>query len=89
MPFKSVKQEMDKFEAGQLHSGSSKGPIVKNPKQAIAISLSEKRKAAGNTSGMFAGRRSGDASNPKATGGTAMRNVLKRDRAATLPKKGK
>jgi hypothetical protein len=36
-----VKQEMDKFEAGTLHSGSSKGPIVRNPKQAIAISLNE------------------------------------------------
>jgi hypothetical protein len=36
-----VKLEMDKFKEGELHSGSKKGPIVKNPKQAIAISLSE------------------------------------------------
>ena len=36
-----VKVEMDKYKAGKLHSGSSKGPIVRNPKQAIAISLSE------------------------------------------------
>lgn len=36
-----VKQEMHKFKAGKLHSGSSKGPIVTNPRQAIAISLSE------------------------------------------------
>ena len=36
-----VKVEMDKFENGDLHSGSKKGPIVTNPKQAIAISLSE------------------------------------------------
>jgi hypothetical protein len=32
---------MDKFKAGKLRSGSKKGPIVTNPKQAIAISLSE------------------------------------------------
>ena len=36
-----VKQEMDKYKSGTLHSGSSKGPIVTNRKQAIAISLSE------------------------------------------------
>lgn len=38
---KRMKEEMDKFKAGELHSGSKKGPIVTNPKQAIAISLSE------------------------------------------------
>jgi hypothetical protein len=36
-----VKMEMSKFKHGDLHSGSKKGKIVKNPKQAIAISLSE------------------------------------------------
>ena len=36
-----VKQEMEKFKAGDLHSGSPKGPIVKNRKQAVAIALSE------------------------------------------------
>ena len=36
-----VRQEMHKFKAGTLHSGSKKGPVVKNRKQAIAISLSE------------------------------------------------
>jgi hypothetical protein len=36
-----MKIEMDKFDTGELHSGSKKGPIVTNPKQAIAISLSE------------------------------------------------
>lgn len=34
---------MHKFKHGQLHSGSKKGPEVKNRKQAIAIMLSEKR----------------------------------------------
>lgn len=38
---KVVKREMHKFKEGRLHSGSKKGPIVSNPKQAIAISLSE------------------------------------------------
>jgi hypothetical protein len=38
---KGVKQEMEKFEQGKLRSGSKKGPVVTNPKQAIAISLSE------------------------------------------------
>lgn len=36
-----VKQEMQKFKGGQLHSRSPKGPVVTNPKQAIAISLHE------------------------------------------------
>jgi len=36
----TMKHEMDEFKAGKLHSGSKKGPIVKNPKQAIAIGLS-------------------------------------------------
>lgn len=33
------------FKAGKLHSGSKKGPLVTNPKQAIAIALSEGRRA--------------------------------------------
>lgn len=42
---KIMGREMEKFEEGRLHSGSKKGPIVKSPKQAIAIGLSEARKA--------------------------------------------
>jgi hypothetical protein len=38
---KRMKDEMHKFKEGKLHSGSKSGPIVTNPKQAIAISLSE------------------------------------------------
>lgn len=34
-----VKQTMKEFAAGKLHSGSKKGPLVTNPKQAIAIAL--------------------------------------------------
>jgi hypothetical protein len=40
MPFTEV---MPKFKAGTLKSGS--GDAVKNPKQAVAIMLSEKSKA--------------------------------------------
>ena len=36
---------MGEFATGKLHSGSKKGPEVKNPKQAVAIALSEARKA--------------------------------------------
>ena len=36
-----VKEEMEKFSEGKLHSGSKKGPLVTSRKQAIAISLSE------------------------------------------------
>jgi len=38
---------MDEWKKGKLHSGSKKGPVVKNQKQAIAIGLSEQRKAKG------------------------------------------
>jgi hypothetical protein len=37
---KKVGSVMREFKAGKLHSGK-KGPVVKNPKQAIAIALSE------------------------------------------------
>lgn len=39
-----VKKVMHEFKEGALRSGSKKGPIVENPKQAIAIGLSEARK---------------------------------------------
>lgn len=37
----AVKTVMDEWKGGKLHSGSKKGPVVKNQKQAIAIALSE------------------------------------------------
>ena len=37
---KKVKKVMGEFKEGTLHSGK-KGPVVKSPKQAIAIALSE------------------------------------------------
>ena len=36
---------MHEYKEGELHSGSKKGPKVKSRKQAIAIALSEARKA--------------------------------------------
>ena len=39
-----VAKVMREFKRGKLHSGSKKGPEVTNPKQAIAIALSEARK---------------------------------------------
>lgn len=40
-----IAKVMGEFKAGKLHSGSKKGPEVTNPKQAVAIALSEARKA--------------------------------------------
>lgn len=41
-----MKEEMGRFKRGQLHSGSAKGPIVKNRKQAVAISLNQSGQSA-------------------------------------------
>lgn len=41
---KKVEKVMHEFKSGELHSGSKKGPVVTNPKQGIAIALSEARK---------------------------------------------
>jgi hypothetical protein len=42
---KKVGVVMKEFKHGKLHSGSKKGPVVGSKKQAIAIGLSEARKA--------------------------------------------
>ena len=39
-----ISKVMHEFGAHKLHSGSKKGPTVANPKQAIAIGISEARK---------------------------------------------
>lgn len=41
MPSEEV---MEEFKRGRLHSGSKRGPKVRNRKQALAIMLSERRK---------------------------------------------
>lgn len=40
-----VSKVMHEFGEGKLHSGSKKGPVVTNQKQAVAIALSEARKS--------------------------------------------
>jgi hypothetical protein len=35
-----VSKVMKEFKAGTLNTGTKKGPIVKSPKQAVAIALS-------------------------------------------------
>ena len=42
---KKVEKVMREWKEGELHSGSKKGPIVQSQKQAVAIALSEARKA--------------------------------------------
>ena len=37
---KKISKVMREYKAGDLHSGKG-GPVVKNPKQAIAIALSQ------------------------------------------------
>lgn len=44
-----VKKTLHEFKAGKLRSGSKKGPRVENRQQAIAIALSQARKAAGKS----------------------------------------
>ncbi len=36
-----VKKVLGEFKEGMLHSGSKKGPLVNNPRQATAIAMSE------------------------------------------------
>ncbi len=39
-----IEKVMHEFKEGKLHSGSKKGPQVTNPKQAIAIAISESKR---------------------------------------------
>ena len=41
---RKVKKVMKEFGKSELHSGSKKGPVVTDQKQAIAIGYSEARK---------------------------------------------
>ena len=42
---KKIGKVMREYKKGELHSGSKKGPVVNKKNQAIAIGLSEARKA--------------------------------------------
>jgi hypothetical protein len=39
-----VRQTLREFKTGTLHSGSKKGPLVHNRRQAVAIALNQARK---------------------------------------------
>ncbi len=41
---RKVAKTMHEWGAGELHSGSKKGPVVKDQRQAVAIALSQARK---------------------------------------------
>ena len=43
---RKISKVLTEFKKGTLRSGSKKGPKVTNPKQAVAIAMSEGRKAA-------------------------------------------
>ena len=42
-PATKIRKVMREFKEGTLHSGK-KGPVVKNPKQAVAIAISESKR---------------------------------------------
>jgi hypothetical protein len=44
-PAKKVAKVMKEFKAGSLRSGSKKGPKVTSRKQAVAIAMSEAKRA--------------------------------------------
>ena len=44
---RKIKKTMGEFKRGKLRSGSKKGPKVKDRKQAIAIAISQAKKAVG------------------------------------------
>lgn len=50
-----MKATMEEFKSGNLHSGSKTGKKVTNRKQAIAIGLSEARKAGDKSVPKFRG----------------------------------
>lgn len=45
MAQQKIRKVMREFKAGTLHTGSKKGPKVSSRNQAIAIALSEQRRA--------------------------------------------
>jgi len=45
---KKFNKVMHEYGKGALHSGSKHGPVVTNPKQAVAIAFSEARKKSRN-----------------------------------------
>lgn len=44
-PKSKLEKTLHEFKVGSLHSGSKKGPLVTSRKQAIAIAISQQRRA--------------------------------------------
>jgi hypothetical protein len=42
---KKIKRVMGEYKSGSLHSGSKKGPKVSSRRQAVAIAISEAKRA--------------------------------------------
>jgi len=42
---KKMKKVMTEFSEGKLHGRSKSGPVITNPKQAVAIAYSEAKKS--------------------------------------------
>lgn len=64
-----VEKVMREYKAGTLHSGSASGPKVTSRKQAIAIGLSEARKAGEKVPRRKASKRRSPAQSRQMSGG--------------------
>jgi hypothetical protein len=58
---KKIGKVMREYKEGKLHSGSKKGPVVKNPKQAMAIALAEANRTKKAEGGLMSYEESGSA----------------------------
>jgi hypothetical protein len=68
-----MEKVMGEYKRGQLHSGSKKGPKVEDRRQAIAIGLSEARKAGQKVAGKKKDNPGTDNPEPRATRSMAAR----------------
>lgn len=78
-----VEKSMKEMEKGKLKSGRS-GKKVTNPKQAIAIGLSEARKAGGKVPSKSAAKKSAKKASPKKS---AAKRIVKKSAAKKSAKK--
>ena len=79
-----VGKVMGEYKEGKLHSGSKTGPVVKNPKQAVAIALSEGRKASKMAMGGRACYKEGGSAKPKIPR-SMIENITRRPDPDTRP----